>query len=108
MPNHTFICRDDDMVVDIWRSIHEESPDHPPCPVCGERMSKQFTNQLHFNTQIEVRSAGVGYHASERKYRSALSEYSDQHSERVGMEVKYEAFDPRDTDGIQAEPEDDE
>ena len=64
--------------------------DIPPCPVCGSQSRRDFVFNTtpsipdHFNTTVG------GYVSNERELRDSLKRISDEQSERVGMEHRYE------------------
>ena len=96
MPSHHFVCRQcgDKQIIDS--TITMPSPPHPYCHKCHRTYAKVFG----FNTtpmQIEI-SSPHGKFGSERAYNTARDQRSAEHSERVGREVTFESFDPRDPD----------
>ena len=96
MPSHNFICRDCGERESIITPIGE-SPPHPYCQDCKKVYAKVFSFDFA-PIQKEIHSQSVGKHGSVRSYNTARDRLSEAHTERVGMDVNFESFDPRDTD----------
>lgn len=78
-------------------------PEHPYCSRCDHPFAKQFGFSAP-PIEIEIHSPNVGKHGSKRSYNTALSKLSDEHSQRVGMDVKYESFSSNDNDQSPIDP----
>lgn len=96
MPNHNFLCRECG-AKDIILTPIGESPPHPYCSDCNRIMAKIFSFDFQ-PVQNEISSPSVGKHGSTRSYNTARDRLSAEHTERVGMDVNFETFDPRDPD----------
>jgi len=103
MPSHHFVCRGCGDKEVLTASVHEPTPNHPYCNTCRQRYAKVFGfKPMAF--PIEIHSPNVGKHGSQRSYNTARDRLAAQHTERTGMEVKYDSFDLRDNDKSPVNP----
>ena len=97
MPAHHFICRQCGDKQVIHSTITMPSPQHPYCTKCHRTYAKVFGFSAT-KVPIEIHSTGFGKFDSMRAYKAERDRRSEEDSERIGMEVKYDTFSPSDKD----------
>ena len=104
MPIYQYKCNGCGDIEDVAASIHFPTPNPPMCIECHRVMVRKYSPFGFTGIEIEINSPNVGKHGSKRSYNTARDRLAAEHTERVGMEVKLESFDARDTDQDPTKP----
>lgn len=94
MPRHEFECRRCDTTVDVVTAAGE-SPAHPTCPACHQRMGRNFSFTFG-RVEIDVMSPTTGYHSSTRAYEDSLRRHTETTVARTGFDTEIVRTDPDD------------
>jgi hypothetical protein len=97
MPIYQYKCNGCGETSDITASIRMPTPNPPHCYSCHRVMVRKYSPFGFTPIEIEISGPG-GKFGSKRAYNTDRDRRSEEHSERVGREVTFESFDPRDPD----------